>query len=218
MRIAGIDPGLRSGGLVLIESDPERVLASVSLVEKPGDSKQARAEVESVAEALGGWADKQFASACLRAESWMERFAEAFERLAEQNGEIAMIACESFVDQPSKARKEKAGLLARRWQTPLLTGFLVPYLAARGYTVANGRLVFQNAGVVIPQMRSELAILENGRAPDKEAVVPGGSLVGNDHERKALAHALALAIRVRRHRPELAVQAVNRTYVRTPDE
>jgi len=213
MRIAGIDPGLRSGGLVLVETDPERVLASVSMVEKAGESKQARAEAEELAEPLGGWSDKQFAAAVLRAERWMERFAAAFAELEKAHGRAEMIACESFVDQPSKAKKEKAGLLARRWQTPLLTGFLIPWLAARGYTVANGRLVFQNAGIVIPQFRSELAMLERGRAADKEAVVAGATLVGNDHERKALVHALALAIRVRRHRPQLAVQTANETYV-----
>ena len=198
MRIAGIDPGLRSGALVLIQHRPERVLASVSLVEASGAAGEAKRQADETAARLGGWSDTQFSSACLRAERWVARFRQAFEELEKEHGGIAYVACESFVDQPSRAAKEKAGLLRKRWQTPLLTGYLNVYLAERGYTVANGRLVFQNAGVVIRQMTRELGVLERGRPEERERVIAGASLVGNDHERKALVHAMALSLRLAR--------------------
>jgi len=199
MRIAGIDPGLRSGALVVVQSRPERVLASASLVEEGGAAREAKRRVTEIAEALGGWSDKEFASACLRADEWMRRFRQAFEAAEKEHGEIDYVACESFVDQPSRASQEKAGLLRKRWQTPLLTGYLNVYLAERGYTIENGRLVFQSAGVVIKQLAEELGVLKRGRPSARERVISGASLVRNDHERKALAHAMALRLRLARY-------------------
>lgn len=195
--ICGIDPGLASGGLVVIDHlDADRVLESVSLVEKRGAVKAARAQAEDLAEKWGGWGDMQFTSAVLRSEAWCERVQTKLDEIEAAHGPVDFYAIESFVDQPSRARQDKAGLLRGRWQTPLSTGSLAVLLAARGADVRGGQVIYQNAGVVIPQWRSELAQLEASKGQDS-GVAPDDHKVGNDHERKAFIHALSLSIRLR---------------------
>lgn len=191
--VCGIDPGLASGGLVVIDAlDGDRVIAAYSLVEKKGDSKEARARAEEMAASLGGWGDKAFTSAALRSTSWIAKAEEALSEITKKHGIVAWCAVESFVDQPSRARKEKEGLLRNRWQTPLSMGALALVLSSFGLSLERGNLVYQNAGVVLPQWRDELALLES-----KKEVVAGDKIVKNDHQRKALLHALALSLRLR---------------------
>lgn len=195
--ICGIDPGLASGGLVVINAaDGNRVLTSLSLVEKSGAAKKARSEAEEIASSVGGWGDMQFSAAALRSERWCAAVREALSEITDEYGPIAFFAVESFVDQPSRARKEKAGLLRNRWQTPLSIGGLAEVLREHGAEVSNGRVVYQNAGIVIPQWATQLAQLETRTRGEDAGVVPDDRLVGNDHERKALVHALALALRI----------------------
>lgn len=195
--ICGIDPGLASGGLVVINTaDKNRVLASRSLVEKPGEAKKARSTAEAGASGIGGWGDMQFTAAALRSESWCLKVRQALDEICEEYGSIEFFAVESFVDQPSRARKEKAGLLRNRWQTPLSIGGLAAVLREHRADVANGRVVYQNAGIVIPQWQTQIAQLEKRTKGKDAGVAPDDRLVGNDHERKALVHALALALRV----------------------
>lgn len=192
--ICGIDPGLASGGLVVIDaSDRDRVVAAYSLVEKKGAVAEAKKEAEDKAHELEGWGDKAFTSAAIRSEKWIGKVEEAMEEISREHGPIAWCAVESFTDQPSRARKEKEGLLRNRWQTPLSMGGLQLVLAKFDLSLENGKLFYQNAGVVIPQWRDELARLEAG-----EEIAPGDKIVKNDHQRKALLHALALSLRLRR--------------------
>ncbi len=196
--ICGIDPGLASGGLVLLDAgDGDRVLGSHSLVEARGAVSKARGEAEDLAAAWGNWGDLQFTSAALRSEAWCRRVREALDGMVKEHGPISFFAVESFTDQASRARQDKAGLIRNRWQTPLSIGGLADVLRDFGAEVSNGRLVYQNAGVVLPQWRSELALLESRKRGQESGVAPDDHLVGNDHERKALVHALALALRLR---------------------
>jgi hypothetical protein len=196
--ICGIDPGLASGGLVLIDPrDGDRVLDSHSLVERKGAVAAAKARAEELNGALGSWGDREFTAAALRSEDWCLRVKDFLEGLVEGHGPISYFAVESFTDQASRARQDKAGLIRNRWQTPLSIGGLADVLRGFGAEVGNGRLIYQNAGVVLPQWRSELALLESRVRGQEAGVAPDDHLVGNDHERKALVHALALALRLR---------------------
>lgn len=194
--ICGIDPGLATGGLVLVElGDVERVRASVSLVEKRGAVAEAKRQAKDLAAGLGGWSDIEFLAAALRTESWCGRLAETLDALEDEHGTIDVYAVETFVDQPSRAKK----VVRSRWMTPLVIGRLTALLAERGVTPANGGVVYQNAGVVIQQSQKELALLESRGRDKRDVLVEGDHLVSNDHERKALMHALALSLRIKRH-------------------
>ena len=195
MNICGIDPGLASGGLVLVRSPKDRVLLSKSLVEKRGAASRSKTEAKKRADLLGGWGDVAFTAAAARSENWVQQVREALDEIASEGHSIDYFAIESFVDQPSRARQEKAGLLRNRWQTPLSMGRLAEELLRRGYSPEKGNVFYQNAGTVLTQWRTELGQLEN-RKRGEDAVLPGDSLVSNDHERKALVHALALSLRL----------------------
>ena len=189
--LCGIDPGLASGGIVLL--DQEKVLETASLVEKKGAVKKAKEEARILTDNLDGWGDKEFIAASLRTVGWLARAEEVLNDWEKKYGTVQFYAVESFVDQPSRASQEKAGLLRKRWQTPFVMGGLATLLARRGVTAANGRLVYQNAGVVIRQWHKEIALLEKGGS-----IYPGDEKITNDHLRKALVHALALNIRLKR--------------------
>jgi hypothetical protein len=191
MRVCGIDPGLSSGGMVLLNDD--KVLAAASLVEKRGAVSASKKEAESLTKDLSGWGDKQFIAASIRTKDWLIRAEKILLAWKEEYREIDFYAVESFVDQPSRAKQEKAGLLRNRWQTPFVMGGLAHILFEQGVSVDNGKLVYQNAGVVIRQWHKEIAALENGGS-----IYPGDHIITNDHLRKALVHALALQIRVNR--------------------
>lgn len=198
--LAGVDPGLRSGGLVFISPAGEgEIIDTHSLVEKPSERAGATQLVAELFQMRGNWGDREFSEAVIRAERWTSDFFVAFDAYCAEHGCPEAVAVESFVDQPSKAKK----LQAKRWQTPLLIGMLVPAFAERGYTVANGRLIFQNAGTVIKQHAAELIRLEERNNATFDIVVRNDHLLTNDHQRKAWAHADALSLRITTVRPSL---------------
>lgn len=191
--IGGIDPGMRTGGIVLLQTDPEKVLAAYSMVETRGTTTAANAQTETILSA--GWGDKEFTSAALRANGWLERFKEILDEIEEVHGHVRVWAIESFVDQRSRAREEQERLVRKRWMTPLVMGLLAYELQERGYSVDDNTIVYQNAGVVIRQNNEEIARLANRRNKQLDVVVPGDHLITNDHTRKAFAHALSLSSR-----------------------
>lgn len=195
MNICGIDPGLASGGIVLVQSPDDRVVLSRSLVEKRGSASKSKEDAREQAAVLGGWGDVAFTAAAQRSEAWLEAVRDTLDEIKATGYEIDYFAIESFVDQPSRARKEKAGLLRNRWQTPLSMGRLAEELRRRGYSPEQGNIFYQNAGTVLTQWRTEIGQLEK-RKKGQDAIVPGDHLVSNDHERKALVHALALSLRL----------------------
>lgn len=199
--IAGVDPGLASGALVIVDAnDRNRVLKAFSLVEKKGAPGKARAEAQELSRQIGEWSDLEFSAAALRAEHWKDAFATAVDETTAEIGPIDIFAIESFVDQRSRAREEKQRLIKNRWHTPLVMGHLAEVLADRGFTVRNKKIVYQNAGIVIRQWADELALLKRRQAgDDTEAVVSGDACIRNDHQRKALIHALALSLRLRQN-------------------
>lgn len=198
--LAGVDPGLRSGGLVFIDPDTDgAIVESHSMVETAAERAAATGLVAELFEGRGNWGDREFSEAVIRGERWRDDFFAAFDAYCDAHGHPAAVAVESFVDQPSKAKK----IQARRWQTPLLIGMLITGFAERGYTVANGRLIFQNAGTVIRQHSNELMRLEERNNATFDVVVKNDHLLTNDHQRKAWAHADALSLRITTVRPSL---------------
>jgi hypothetical protein len=194
--IAGVDPGLASGGLVLLSSVGPEVRAAVSLVEKKSQREAAQQRAGDLAAELDGWSDREFASAALRAENWRDSFAQAVDQLIAEQGPIDYFAVESFVDQRSRAREEQQRLVRNRWQTPLVIGMLAVVLEQRGITVGNQRLIYQNAGIVIRQWSAELSELKDRRRGQSDLFVSGDRQISNDHQRKAWAHAMALRLRL----------------------
>jgi len=203
--IAGVDPGLASGGLVLINgSEQNEVLASYSMVEKKGSSKQAQAEAKSLTEHLSGWSDLEFLAASLRAQAWINNFIQVVDTIEKEFKLPDVWAIESFVDQRSRAREEKQQLIKNRWHTPLVMGMMARVLQERGITPESQRLIYQNAGIVIRQWSVEIGKLKARKRQDKKDVIlRGDTKIRNDHERKALVHALALSLRLRQtHRTQ----------------
>lgn len=194
--IVGIDPGLGSGGLVAVDAaDGDRVLLSRSLVPKKASLNEASEEARVLVASFGepGWGDLEYLRADLRALRWVEFVLSVLDEVERDFAPPVAIAIESFVDQPSRAKK----LIRNRWQTPHVIGILTAALRLRGYAPENGRVVYQNAGVVLTQLSTEIATLDARKKPFTDGVVvQGDSLVGNEHETRALAHALALAHRL----------------------
>lgn len=225
--VGGIDPGLASGALVVIDAlDKDRVLASYSMVETSGAAKAAQKEAVDVTSGFEGWGDREFVAAILRSERWLGKLRANIHDAEERYGPIAVFGVESFVDQPSRARQQfscrackasfgrwssvcpgcqKSGSLETKsrltkniWHTPLLMGGLHTVLAEEcGATVRNHRVIYQNAGIVISQWGSELAALKKRGRGTRDLVVVGDGQVGNDHERKAFVHARASSVRLR---------------------
>jgi hypothetical protein len=191
--VAGIDPGLASGGFVVIDrANKKRVLTALALVEKAGAVAHYKQEAREIASHLGGWSDIEFLAADLRARAWMARFVDALNIFEAAHSAIDVFAVESFVDQAQHARK----IVQKRWQTPFVIGMLVFELAQRGVTPLNGRLVYQDAGRVLKQFSAERARLAARRKNDRDVVVPGDRYVTNEHKRSALSHALSLSLRL----------------------
>lgn len=227
LRIAGIDPGLASGGLVVIDPlDKDRVLVSYSMVEAAGEAKKAEKDARSLLAEFEEWGDREFTSAILRSEAWLEKLRINIREAEREFGRIAVFGTESFVDQHSRARQRfacrackanfgrwtqvcpncgktgtlepKSRLTKNIWHTPLLMGGLHTVLAEEcGATVRNHRVVYQNAGIVISQWGPQLAALKKRGRGKQDLDVVGDGQVGNDHERKALVHARALSLRLR---------------------
>jgi len=196
IKIGGIDPGLASGGFVVLESWPDKVIAAYSLVEKKGGAKKARAEVDQLLTFIDGWSDNEFTAAALRALAWRDSFIAALDDFESNHGAVDVFAIESFVDQRSRAKEEKAQLIRNRWHTPLVMGHLAQVLEDRGATMRNHKVFYQNAGIVIRQWSTELSALKSRSDRSQDVVVPGDVAVTNDHTRKALAHAKALSLRL----------------------
>jgi hypothetical protein len=201
--VLGIDPGFGSGGMVGVEAPAERVVFSRSLVTKASARRARRDLAQSLTARFGedGWGDVDYTEADLQSLAWVEVAVAAIEEFSAAFAWPAYIAVESFVDQRSRARK----LIKDRWKVPHAIGVLSAALAPLGYTTVSGRLVYQDAGVVLRQFDAELARLDARQKPYPDGVVvEGDSLVGNEHERRALVHALALV----NHLPTLIHQPV----------
>lgn len=195
VKIAGIDPGLASGGIVVIEGWPESVIYAKSLVASTSSAKQAAKETGEILSPTNGWGDKEFTAAVLRAEAWRNVFVRTLHEILDDH-DIDVFAIESFVDQRSRAREEKQRLIKNRWHTPLVMGMIHQELEKRDFNVRNHGVVYQNAGIVIKQANVEIAQLK-ARKSKEDLVVPGDRVITNDHLRKALAHALALSLRLK---------------------
>lgn len=176
--IIGVDPGLSSGGIVLLRVEDDCVIAA---------DKFARIQRGTTAESYPG-ADKAFADANRIA---MRRAVQLAERVGEWHAQVGvgMIALESFVDQASRGR----ALIKERWTTPLVIGHLAARLADIGYSEPEGTLVFQDAGMVLRHFQSELARMQAG----EPGITPGQEHLANEHMRSAWAHAAWLALRIR---------------------
>lgn len=187
--------------MVFDREDEETVIAAASMVEKKNDRANAIAEAARLAESMEGWSDKEFSAAVIRTNAWVTRLFAFIDEFEASTGKtIEVYGIESFVDQRSRAKEEKARLIANRWHTPLVMGMMIVGLAQRGATIENGGVVYQNAGIVIRQFSSEIARLANRKVKKSSCVIPGDQLVTNDHTRKAFAHGLALSTHLRKAR------------------
>jgi hypothetical protein len=191
--IVGIDPGLSTGGVAVVDPRSDEVLTAHSIRLTREEAREAIAAAAESLEALGGWGDREFTAAALRARAWVRKLACLLDEIERRHGAIGFYAIESFTDQPSRARRERAGLLRQRWQTPLVISLIHELLAERRAGVVDGRLVFQNAGVVLRQHADDLVALREGR----EIVKGAQRHIRNEHTRSALVHALALSQRLR---------------------
>ena len=194
--VAGLDNGLASGALVVIDrlapKFRERVLAAVSLVEPRGVKAAADRQAREIAETFGGVHDKEFTSAHIRAGLWVARFSTALDEIEAEFGPVEVFGVEAFDDQAQHAKK----LIKGRWKTPLLLGRLAVELEGRGITVENGRLVYQNAGIVLKQFKDELQKLAARQTKTLDMVRPNDRTVTNEHQRSAFSHACALSLRL----------------------
>lgn len=182
--ICGIDPGYNTGGLVVLES-PNRVIYA----RRMSPTKQEKAAAAELAKTLVG--DKQFNGADLVAQAQADRILLA---LDESPVKPDLLAVESFVDQPQYAKTMRAKL----WTTPYTMGYLSAGLRARGYSVAEGNLVYQNAGVVMKHFALRLKLLKDRDETTMQSVYPGSDILTNDHMRSAFAHAAWRALRIPR--------------------
>ena len=198
--LIGIDPGLGSGGLVGIDAaNNDKVLYAHSLVPPRKITLEAKREADEFLNSWGGWGDRQYLEAERRALWWLKEVKRALAEFSASFGEARAIAIESFVDQPSRAHKR---LIRNGWQTPHVIGLMGAALRRLGYSPEAGNLVYQNAGVVLRQYNEEIAILSRRHRPYSDGLVaPGDSLIDNEHEIRALVHALALSHHLSQHRP-----------------
>lgn len=195
-KILGVDPGVASGGAVLIKSN-NTIISARSLVEKKNDKNKANESSKKILDSMDGWGDREFYSLVLRSHNWINRFKEYYKEMVNEHGAIDYIVIESFVDQRSRAREEKKQLLINRWHTPFLMGELTYLLKKEEYVVGEN-IIFQNAGIVIRQWKNELDLLSSRKKLDRsDIVVKNDNIIRNDHLRKALIHALAFSLRLK---------------------
>lgn len=202
--LGGIDPGLSSGALVVVDALKENEIVAAYSFGKEKNKRLGEQAAGKVLDSWGQWGDKEYLTAHLRAQLWIDELSAALDEIEEEHGEITAIAVESFVDQRSRAREEKSQLLKDRWKTPHVIGLIAQHLVSRDLSPESGRLVYQNAGLVIRRFASEIGALEEreratrkrdaGNAPRRDSVVPNDVCITNDHQRKALVHALQLSI------------------------
>lgn len=201
--VIGIDPGLATGGMVLIKvgasDQKDEVIDVFSLVDKKSLIEADRQKSRDIINASSRpWGDRKFTETSLRVDRWVEMATAKIKEWEVKYKAIQAIAIESFVDQPSRAKQ----IMQLRWQTPFLMGVLAARLKDMGYTPENGRVFYQNAGTVLKQWQFEIERLKkskrkNRASKDEWIIVKGDFKVTNDHLRKALAHGLALCIRIR---------------------
>jgi hypothetical protein len=170
--VLGIDPGLATGGMVLLEVEPERVLKVQRLKTKPGEG-------ESVA------GEKQFSQAVARGRI---QVAQMREFLIETEPDF--ISIESFVDLASRKGKQDR----KRWTTPLVIGMLDSCLQDLGM---EDKVRYQNPSVLF-QFRVEInQIAEANRKRGRsDSLVLGDKLLSNEHLISAWAHASWRAARL----------------------
>jgi hypothetical protein len=190
--VGGIDSGLGSGGLAIIDrAGAGRVAASYSFVEPKGGLRAARERARALLEPLDGWGDVEFLTAHLRALAWMEAFGASLDRFEAEHGKVGILAVESFIDQHQHARR----MMRNRWQTPFLMGLLTADLTRRGFSPEEGTLVYQDAGVILKQLSEELEEMKE-RSSKRPVLLDGDETITNAHERSAYAHAYALRLRL----------------------
>ncbi len=96
---------------------------------------------------------------------------------------VTAVAIEGYEDFGGGHLRTREGKpIPNRWTTPAVCALLGQTLISRNYPV-----VWQRASVVMRQYGPYKAAWRKGQ----RGVVPGDSLVTNDHERSALCHALA---------------------------
>lgn len=184
LAICGIDPGLTTSGLVVIDA-PNLVVYGRSLA----PSEAEKAEVATRSKALGS--DTEFNRGVLLASGQSARILAA---LDESPVRPDMVCVESFVDQPQYAKSMRKGL----WKTPLTIGYLLAGLADRGYDLDSGTLHLQNAGVVLKQMALRMELIKRRDEATLQTGYPGSAIVTNSHMRSAFAHAAWRAQRIPR--------------------
>ena len=172
--VCGIDPGLATGGMVLLQVEPEeKVLAVQRLVTKPGDAARVAGE-------------KQFAQAVGRARMQVETMLGFLEEHKPD-----YISVESFVDLASrKGRQDRL-----RWTTPLVIGMLDAELVRLGL---SDQVRYQNPSI-LSQFRGEMGQLgdANKKRGRGDLLLPGDRLISNPHLLSAWAHASWRAERIR---------------------
>lgn len=199
--IAGIDPGLASGGFVLLRlgSDSrEELLLAASLSESKNQAADERTRAFDICAGMDGWSDVSFLTADLRAKAWVERFTDIFNDAQSEFGEINYVAVESFIDQAQHAKKMRK----LRWTTPLVIGRLAARLDELGFSSETGKVVWQDAGVVLRQQADELARLASNKNKAGDVLITGDHLLTNSHQRAAFAHARALSLRIKHLNPQ----------------
>lgn len=182
MIIVGIDPGVSTGAIVAYNAATDSVCFALAASRSKSDRDAAKQAVS----AMPG--SREFAAADLLAQAQATTMLTAVDDIVAQFDLPHRIAVEAFVDQRSRAREEKAQLLRDRWKTPLVIGHLSAGLAPRGFTVAAGTLVWQDAGIVQRHYATELAALRAGEFG--EPFLPQNArLLSSEHRRDAWAHA-----------------------------
>jgi hypothetical protein len=166
--VAGIDPGLATGGMVAIVN--HKIVAVQSL-------KSVREENDSTG-------DPVFTDAILRAEKICVTVTQTLFQWEREWGPIQLIGIESFVDLPSRLRHQNAAgqpiWIKDRWKTPLVIGMMHAYL--REYP-----LQYYNPAI-LQSFRDELSGLQDPARRGK--IYPGAELLSNDHLMKAWCHAM----------------------------
>lgn len=188
MMISAIDPGYSSCGMVWIRSGDHRVFDAFS----PKPSSGERQAAEDFAKEYEG--DRQFTVASILMQTHVQRIVDLFDRreeMAPAKLKTDLVVVESFVDQPSQAKK----MLRDRWKPPLAIGLLVAELARRGFTVEAGNLIFQNASV-LGQFRVEMDLIKDRDPATLSDDYPGSNQLTNEHMRSAFVHGLYRALRV----------------------
>jgi hypothetical protein len=167
--ICGVDPGLATGGIVLVSKDSDEILGVqrlYSTMKKKGDD-----------EPLG---DVRFTDSVNRA-AVISKTVLDFIDVHKPN----LVVVESFVDFGSQAKRTNtqggAFFAKDRWKTPLVIGYLSAGLAERSFP-----LIYTNPQI-LRQYADEISMLGGKR--DEDVIAPNDRLLTSDHLIKAWCHA-----------------------------